>query len=184
MPLSTPTERTPLHTRRLIMQGYTRADGLFDIEGHLTDVKPFDVPNTDRGGFIRQGEPMHDMWVRLTIDHDMRIHAAEAVTDWAPFNYCQGGPQTFRHLIGERIGPGWNSRVKEILGGIKGCTHITEMLGQLATAAFQAIYGSRSPERDAKQKPVILDTCYGLNTQGPVVKAHWPKFYQKPENID
>ncbi len=186
MPLSTPSDRQPLHTRQLIMHGYQRADGLFDIEGHLIDTKPFDVPNTDRGGVLRKGESMHEMWVRLTIDMDMRIHDAEAVTDWAPFNYCQGGPQTFRKLIGERIGPGWNSRVKELIGGTKGCTHITEMLGQLATTAFQALYGSRAPnhDKDSNEKPVILDTCYGLTTTGPVVKVHWPRFYQNPQTVD
>ena len=44
MPLSPPAARDPLHTRRIEINGYRRADGLFDIEGRLTDTKPFRLP--------------------------------------------------------------------------------------------------------------------------------------------
>lgn len=180
MPLSSPAQRSPLHTRTLTMQGFARGDGLFDIEGHLVDTKPFDIPNVDRGGAIPAGDALHDMWVRLTIDKEMVVRDAEAVTEWAPFNYCQGGPQTFRRLIGVRMGPGWNAKVKEFLGGTQGCTHITEMLAQMATTAFQSLYNHRREEanREPGKKPVILDTCYALASDGPVVEQHWPQFYQ------
>ena len=35
-------ERELTHTRRVRFEGYRRADGLWDIEGHLTDVKNHD----------------------------------------------------------------------------------------------------------------------------------------------
>lgn len=184
MPLSYAVKRKPLHTRRLTLQGYIRDDGLLDIEGHLVDTKPFDIPNKDRGGRIRQGDSLHEMWIRLTLDIDFRIVDAEAVTDWAPYNYCQGGSQSFSKLIGERIGPGWTKRVKSILGGRKGCTHITEMLGQMATTAFQTSNGLQDPGRPTihkQEKPVILDTCFALATDGPVVEREWPEFY-RPED--
>lgn len=181
MALSTPTTRTPLHTRRLTLQGYQRDDGLLDIEGHLVDTKPFDVPNKDRGGFIQEGESLHEMRVRLTLDKEMLIHHAEAVAEWTPFNYCHNSTQTFPHLVGLKIGPGWNTRVKELLGGSKGCTHITEMLGQMATTAYQALYSAKRLEEhpmDSDEKPAILDSCFGLTTDGSVVAEHWPMFYR------
>ena len=39
MPLSLPVPRERLHARTVSFEGYTRADGLFDIEARLTDVK-------------------------------------------------------------------------------------------------------------------------------------------------
>ena len=39
MPLSPAPPRQPVHDRRVRCQGYRRADGLWDIEGHLTDTK-------------------------------------------------------------------------------------------------------------------------------------------------
>ncbi|NBS58566.1 MAG: DUF2889 domain-containing protein, partial [Betaproteobacteria bacterium] len=58
-------ERELTHTRRVRFEGYKRADGLWDIEGRLTDVKNHDF--TLQTGVRRAGLPVHDMWVRLTI---------------------------------------------------------------------------------------------------------------------
>jgi hypothetical protein len=45
MPLPvTDVERELRHTRRVRYEGYRRADGLWDIEGHLTDIKSHDNP--------------------------------------------------------------------------------------------------------------------------------------------
>ena len=45
MPLPiTEVERELRHTRRVRFEGYKRADGLWDIEGHLSDVKSHDNP--------------------------------------------------------------------------------------------------------------------------------------------
>jgi hypothetical protein len=184
MPLSPAVKRKPLHLRKLTLSGYQRDDGHFDIEGHLVDTKPFDIPNTDRGGQIQAGESLHEMWVRLTLDNNLQIVDAEAVTDWAPFNHCQGGTHSIRNLIGLKIAPGWNNQVKAVLGGIKGCTHITEMLAQMATTAFQSMSGQQKPDLKTnikQEKPAILDTCFGLSTDGPVVAREWPDFY-RPED--
>src|ERR1700724_127118 len=52
MPLSEPHERELLHLRDIALRGYRRADGLFDIEAHLTDTKTYGFPSEDRG-FVR-----------------------------------------------------------------------------------------------------------------------------------
>ena len=44
-----------MHTRTVECRGYLRDDGLWDIEGHMTDTKPFDIPNEDRGRRTRPG---------------------------------------------------------------------------------------------------------------------------------
>ena len=67
MPLSPAAPRQHIHTRIVDCRGYRRADGLWDIEGHITDVKTYDFGNHFRGA-IAAGTPVHDMWVRLTLD--------------------------------------------------------------------------------------------------------------------
>ncbi len=63
MPLPSPSvPRKHIHTRRIVCEAFERADGLWDIEANMTDVKSHDV---DRAC---AGEPLHDMWVRLTLD--------------------------------------------------------------------------------------------------------------------
>ena len=87
MPLSKSSPRRHVHTREIRCQGYKRDDGLWDIEGSMTDTKPYPVENRDRDG-INAGEPIHFMEIRLTIDDDMVIHEAEATTNAGPFNVC------------------------------------------------------------------------------------------------
>ena len=70
MPLSTPVPRQMLHRRVVQCTGYRREDGLWDIEGHMVDTKTYSVPNEDRGGVIQAGEPLHEMWIRLTVDEE------------------------------------------------------------------------------------------------------------------
>src|SRR5690606_25009134 len=80
MPLSDPQPRRHLHTRRIECRGYRREDGLWDVEGHLVDTKTYGFPNEARGE-VAAGEPVHDLWLRITFDDSYLIHAAEAVTD-------------------------------------------------------------------------------------------------------
>ena len=87
MPLSPPASRKHLHTRTVTCYGYQRDDGLWDIEGHLVDVKTYGFDN-DHRGVVNAGEPVHEMWLRLSIDDDLEIQECEAVTDHAPYAMC------------------------------------------------------------------------------------------------
>jgi len=67
----TEVERELLHTRRVRYEGYKRADGLWDIEAHLTDIKNHDYHL--KTGVRRAGQPVHSMWLRLTIDRRLNV---------------------------------------------------------------------------------------------------------------
>ena len=136
MPLSPPVAREPLHRREIDLRGYRRADGLWDIEGHLTDVKSYAFDNAWRGT-IDAGTPLHDMWVRLTIDESMTVRDVQVATDASPFRVCPDVAPNFDAVKGLVIGPGWTRRLKQALGGRRGCTHLVEMIGTMATVAYQ-----------------------------------------------
>lgn len=181
MPLSAPAPREPLHTRRLTVRGYRRDDGLWDIEGHLRDTKAYAFENSHRGE-VAAGEPVHEMWLRLTLDDSLRIHDVEAVTDHGPYRPCVDATASFASLKGLRVGPGWNRRVRETTGGVKGCTHINEMLAQIATTAFQTLYSSRGRKgaiaaRGEQAKPPLVNTCYAWAADGEVVREFMPEKY-------
>lgn len=180
MPLSEPAPREPIHTRRIECRGFERADGLWDIEARLTDVKSYEIPNDWRGK-IAAGEPLHDMWVRLTLDDRLVVQAVETTSDATPFSMCGDITPNFQAIVGLRVAPGWHRRVKERVGGVHGCTHIVELIGAMATAAFQTIYPklrSRKPrdERDTK-RPLLLDTCHAWASSSPVVERYYPDWY-------
>ena len=183
MPLTRPADRQPMHTRQIRCQGFARTDGLWDIEGHLVDTKPYDMPNVDRPhGKIAAGEHLHEMWIRLTLDAELWVHAVEVVTDFGPYAVCPSIAPNFQRLVGERIKAGWTQRTRELLGGVQGCTHLVELLGPLATTAFQTIYPVRA-KRDSlpsAHKPALIDTCHAYRSDGPLVKHKWPEHYTGP----
>jgi hypothetical protein len=184
MPLSAPTERKLTHTRVVTCRGYERHDKLWDIEGRIVDTKPYAFPNRDRGGEIKADEPLHDMSIRLTIDADLNVLDAEAVIDDSPYNYCKCVTPIVRQLIGLQIVHGWTSKSKSAMGLNRGCTHLTELLGPIATTAIQTIFSKR-PDRDAnnarkikKPSSAFIDSCHSLSADSPVVKEHWPDKYR------
>ena len=150
MPLSHPVDRELQHQRDITLKGYQRSDGLFDIEANLVDTKTYGFPSDDRGQ-VNAGEPLHGMWVRMTIDTEMNVIACEAASDFTPYSICPGAAPAFANLAGLKIGPGFNKAVHERVGGVKGCTHLREVLAQMATVAFQTLYpiqaGARGPQK-------------------------------------
>lgn len=179
MPLSTPISRKLIHRRSVQCGGYQREDGLWDIEGHLVDTKTYAFTNRERGE-IAPGEPVHEMWLRLTVDDELLVRAVEAVTDAGPFSVCPAITDRFQQLRGLRIGHGWRQRVYKLLGGVNGCTHLVELLGPVATTAFQTIYPIKSRRQESRpdaKKPLMLDSCHALASDGEIVKRHWPQFY-------
>jgi hypothetical protein len=187
MPLSPPASRELFHTRHIECRGFLREDGLWDIEGHMTDRKTYSFHNQDRGE-LTAGTPIHDMWVRITIDDDMVIQAIEAVTDASPYRLCPDITPNFQRLVGLAVRPGFIPKVKQLLGGVEGCTHLVELMGPIGTTAFQTVASSRNPKRRKEEKPAgdaaqpkkrprLLDTCHAFATSSEVVKRIWPEFY-------
>ena len=182
MPLPPAAPRKNMHTRDIQCCGYERADGLWDIEGHLVDTKSFPTTARDTGRARQAGEPIHNMWLRLTVDLDMVIREVEAVTDASPYNLCPTITPNFKKLVGITIGPGWRREMLEHLGHVKGCTHLVELLGPLATTAFQATNRARENRRQADPKigatrPFQINACHMYKEDGDWVKDRWPAFY-------
>tara|TARA_R110002072_G_scaffold19040_25_gene70631 strand:- start:23184 stop:23807 length:624 start_codon:yes stop_codon:yes gene_type:complete len=205
MPLTPPVDREQLHTRKYDFNGYLRRDGLWDIEGRITDVKSYDFDNDFRGT-LKAGDPLHDMWLRVTLDNHFKIHDIEAVTDGSPYELCPNITPNFKRMIGASIGPGWRKVIHERLGGVHGCTHLVEMLQSMGTVAFQTLYPARirqerarkkkeaeerrenglpdippPPAETPKRRPPLLNSCHAFASDSPVVKATWPDFYSGPE---
>lgn len=186
MPLSKPDARELLHARDVTIRGYRRGDGRYDIEAHLVDTKSYSFPNEDRGT-IPAGEPLHDMWVRLTVDEELTITASEAATEHGPYAICPGAAPGFSKLTGLKIDRGFLRAAAERVGGVGGCTHLRELLQQLGTTAIQTLYSVRVRKAESGEArarpPALLNSCYAYAADGPVVRRRWPEFYTGPGTI-
>lgn len=193
MPLSDPQDRELLHLRDIRLRGYRRADGLFDVEAELQDTKSYGFGNQDRG-WIEPGEPLHHMLARMTVDEDMTIVAFEAATERGPYAICPQAAPNFARLAGLRIGRGFLKAANERVGGTVGCTHLRELLQQMATVAFQTLFAKRAKRQAAANaeataetggaktdgaktggRPPLLGTCLAYAPDSPVVKRYWPQ---------
>lgn len=178
MPLPPPDcPRQPLHTRSIRVQSYARDDGKWDLEAELIDVKAYDFHKRD-GVMFKAGQPIHHMHLRITIDGDFTIVAAQAVYDAAPYGeHCMAIESAYADLIGMNLLKGFRRQVKERFGHVEGCTHMTELSQVLPTAAVQTMANRRRQESNPNRRPFQLDGCHALSTDGPVVAEHYPKWY-------
>jgi hypothetical protein len=187
MPLPDPAERDLLHCRDIALRGYRRADGLFDIEAELTDSKTASPYNDTGGAEKAAGQPIHGMSLRLTVDEDLVVVGCEASSDHTPYAICPAAAPNFARLAGLKIGPGFNRAVAERVGGTLGCTHLRELLGQMATVAYQTLYPLQARRERAegarlataggpalRRVPAMVGSCIAYAPDSPVTLARWP----------
>jgi hypothetical protein len=165
-----------VHNRRIVCTGYVRGDGLFDIEGCMQDTKSDD--STLLFKRVPAGEPLHAMRLVVTVDADLVIRHIEAHTEIGPSPFCADINAAYAALKGVTLGAGFMKEVKRRVGGANGCTHLTELLGPIATTAIQTMMGlhnTATPERQTVEAGTLrtghpmLDSCYAWRQNGEVV---------------
>ena len=183
MPLPPPAPRTHLHTRAVTYRGFHREDGLWDIEGELTDTKTYSLERSERG-HMPPGTPIHGMTIRVTVDDAMVIREIVSASDHTPFDECAHGTPPMQQMVGATLGPGWRQAIDKALCSTRGCTHLRELLFNMATAAYQTVpvYRDRLrrqsgvPEAENAGPPYHLGKCLAWDFNGAVVQRHYPKF--------
>jgi hypothetical protein len=158
---------------------------LWDIEAHMRDVKALVWHSKDKGD-MAPGTPVHDMWIRVTMDDQLTVRAIEANMASTPFGECLQSEDPMQKVVGLTMGPGWRFAIDKALGGIQGCTHLRELLFNMATAAYQTIAGHRmrqhnaagaaAPQEGTRPPPYHLGKCLAWDFDGAVVARHFPQY--------
>jgi hypothetical protein len=179
--------REEMHFRRIDMRGYQRSDGLFEVEGRVTDRKAADFNTLIGDRSVPAGEALHDMGVRIVFDEQMLVHDITTFTDAAPYDICPLGGLALQSLKGLRMTSGWGKEVRNRLSGARSCTHLMELLSPLATVAFQSLSTIRRtvPERlDPTGRPLKIDSCYAYGAERELVRERWPKHYRPRSTVE
>ncbi len=190
MPLPPPAPRKLMHKRTMVCRGYERADGQWDVDGRLTDVKTETISTwgarSQNESVIPAGEPIHDMHLRITVDSKMTITAAEAAMDFHPWRICPSIAPSYGKLTGLVIRPGFTQKVAALLGAVHGCTHMGSLIGPAATTLMQTMVRARLKRQGEAQAngqprsmPHFLNTCHTWATNSAVVKREYPEFYRE-----
>jgi NAD(P)-dependent dehydrogenase (short-subunit alcohol dehydrogenase family) len=187
MPLPPPAPRKLLTRRAIVCEGYCREDGSLDVEGHLTDTKGHDHSYGWRPS-VAAGEPIHEMWARMTLDAQLTIVSIIASVDAAPYPTCRHVVPNLTRLVGLKVAGGFKQRLREQVGSTEGCTHVVTLLEAMANNAVQTSASSvreRGSEaiietfgvRDRTKHP-LLDTCLSYAAASPVVAKLWPHLHR------
>jgi hypothetical protein len=181
------TERELVHTRQITCRAFRLKNGWLEIEAALIDEKGQPVAFRSRPP-VQPGGHMHSMSVLLTVDADFTIRDVRAFTLTAPWTMCGGTDDAYRRLIGLRIGPGFLQQMKKLVGGVEGCTHLTELVAQAANTYMQASW----PDRIARQMAVAADPrqwpdqsaigfinhCHAWRQEGETLAREYPELVQ------
>ena len=158
-------------------EGFQRDDGLFDIEARLSDVKDDDY--TLMTGVRQAGDAIHDLWARVTIDRDFLIRAVETSTERMPYpGACERINNAYAKLVGTNLLRGFRTALYDAMGGVQGCTHLTELIAAVPTAALQTFAGLRREIEPGEGKPFQLDRCHALEQSTDTVRELYPAWYR------
>jgi hypothetical protein len=179
LPTAAP-ERQLKHRRSIDVQIFARGNGLWEVDAHITDVRTRETRMAT--GLLPGGSPIHDMLLRLVVDEQFNVVEAGAETSAMPYpGECNSYGDVYARLVGLNLMRGFRHAVKERLGGIQGCTHITELTQVLPTAVVQALAGevldTRGDGEDSAQ-PFQIDRCHALRADGLAVKTYYPRWYR------
>lgn len=175
------TDRKLIHSRQVSCKGYVREDGLWEVEGHLADVRSVDCLSKRREILVRAGDTLHGMRLRITVDETMCIVDAQAVTEHSPHGECRSVGDAYAALKGLTIGPGFLSVARERFRGARGCTHLTELIGPVATTAIQTVISARellvgldppSGKEASGQEMALIGSCHAWRRGGEAFLAH------------
>ncbi len=180
LPPAAPTRKLQ-HRRTIAIEVFARGDGLWEVDAQLTDLRTREamLPSGKRPA----GQPIHDMLLRLVVDERFNIVEAGAETRAMPYpGMCNDYGDAYAKLAGLNLMRRFRQGVKQRLGGVLGCTHITEMAQDLPTAVVQAFAGTVIDTRgdaDAAEQPFQIDRCHALRAGGEAVRIHYPRWYRQ-----
>jgi hypothetical protein len=179
LPTAAP-ERKLQHRRSIEVQIYARGNGLWEVDAEIIDVKTRDAALA--GGTRPAGEPIHDMLLRIVVDRHLNIVEAGSQTRAMPYpGECDQHGDAYARLVGLNLLKGFRRDVNARLGGVAGCTHLTELALVLPTAVVQAFAGDVIDTREdsaADHPPFQIDRCHALRSDGPAVQTFYPRWYR------
>lgn len=162
----------PIHTRKVEINAFDLGDQRVLVEGELLDTRP--VGSGEKSEGLRA---IHHLSARIWVQGpDLTITQVDAEMKRIPREGCPEALPAVQRLAGLRIISGYTQRVKDLIGDVKGCSHLTSLfltMGPVAVQGYFAAYGrkgaARAPDNPAFAR--VLNSCHVWREDGPYVRA-------------
>jgi len=172
-----PSKGKKLHTRKIEVSTHEYDGQRIIVEGFLKDER-FQDSHMLNGETFPDGV-IHHMMIRLLVNcSSLLIEDVDVDLLSVPRDECRETINCLAPVKGLTITKGFTSKVKKLVGGKKGCTHLVELLLAMAPAAIQgfAAYQSQkpSPPDPAHTRMIyhfLLNTCHVWREDGPLAES-------------
>ncbi len=129
-------------------------------------------------GEKRDPGPLHHMTIRMLVKGaDLEIGEIEVEMNEVPREECGETAAFMEKVRGMKIGPGFSKKIRDMLGGVKGCAHLVALLLAMAPAAVQGFwaYRARKPvsgefKEGGRMMKYLENTCYVWRSDGPMME--------------
>lgn len=166
-----------IHTRNINVAIYTCGDDAIVVEGWLKDDR---LINSYRsGGDVVQPGVVHNMIIRMKVRGPaLVIEDIDVEMPTVPNDGCLETRRSLEPVKGMSIVSGFTVKVKELVGGAKGCAHLVALLMAMAPAAVQGAWSAatRRPNESRELKTYSVErlknTCYIWRSDGPAFKKY------------
>ncbi len=129
----------PAHKRSIEVTTYTSDESHLITEGRLTDVRLKDYYKFT-GDKVDAGT-LHDLRLILLIKiPELIIEDLEVIIETVPRSDCLLIADSLKPVIGLAIRGGFSTKVRELAGGVSGCTHLVHLLTTMAPAIMQGFW--------------------------------------------
>ena len=161
-----------VHTREISMRTSDLGDHTILVEGSLIDHR-YRAGRTEAS---EEPELVHHMVIQLKVKGPgMLIEQAEATMPHHPRKECPEVLPWIRKLEGLEITPGYSTKVKKTIGGIKGCAHLTSLviaMGESAVQGYWTAYVAETRKTGLSEQTIkkFINTCHLWKEDGPIVK--------------
>ena len=169
------TKKQKIHTRRIDIATYGGSSDSIIVEGVLTDER-LAISYRPSGETIPPGT-VHQMIIRMEIrGPKLVIEDIDVEMLTVPRQECLETLDSLMPLKGLPIVSGFTNRVKDLVGGVKGCAHLVALITAMASAAVQGAWAAMTstPRDPAIFLPGaverIKNTCRVWRSDGPMMK--------------
>ena len=164
------------HERVISISTYSPDENHIVIEGRLRELRLKDY-------YLFTGERkssglLHDLIIRMLLKNpELLIEDIEAEMAAVPREECFSIEACVEKIKGMRIEQGFTMKVRSMLSGVNGCTHMTHLLLTMAPAIMQGMWavtaekppGERedmTPDKISTVAEGLKNTCYAWREDG------------------
>lgn len=161
-----------IHTRNISIAIYLHTDDSIIVEGRLLDERLLKSYRLSGGSL----PPcvVHHMIIRLIVrGPELVIEDIDVEMPTFPHEECSEVKNSLLPVIGLQINSGFTVKVKDLVGGAKGCAHLLALLIAMAPAAVQGAWSAATRQPVASETiskssvARMKNTCYVWRSDGP-----------------